>query len=138
MEEASTSSLQQQDVPMTDQELSAAVAEANDLLISSLSVGDIPTTDESELDAQIAAYRTSISRLAAQLGPDAAADAAAQPGSSRDQARLAAGAAAGPSSVVVPGLGREGVDYSVGWAAGPLRGLWAQSNCSGLPCLPSV
>lgn len=130
MEQPSTSGLQQQEGPGStssiDQELAAAVTEANDLLISSLSVGDHPTTNESELDAQIAAYRASITRLAAQLGPDAAADAAAQPGSSRDQARsAAAAAAAGPSSDVVPGLGREGVDYQVGcagnWGCGVAR-----------------
>lgn len=110
------------------QQLSAVIAAANDLLISSLAVGEQPTADDAQLDAQIAAYRASISSLTAHLGPDAAADAAQLSSSprGRDQgaggvsAHAGAGAAAGggqasdgAGSMLVPGLGREGVDYTV-------------------------
>lgn len=120
---------QEADAAMTDQDLAQAVSQANDLVISSLSAGDIPTNDEADLNAQIAAYRASISRLTAHLGPDVAADAAAaaaQPSSSRDQAGAAA-AAAGQSDEaahgIVPGLGREGVDYQVNTAAAVQHGF---------------
>lgn len=123
---------QEADAAMTDQDLAQAVSQANDLLISSLSAGDIPTNDEAELNAQIAAYRASISRLTAHLGLDVAADAAAaaaaQPSSSRDQAGAAAAAAAAGQSDeaahgMVPGLGREGVDYQVNTAAAVQHGF---------------
>jgi hypothetical protein len=122
--ESSAGLEQEADAAMTDQDLAQAVSQANDLLISSLSAGDIPTNDEADLNAQIAAYRASISRLTSRLGPDVAADAAAaaQPSSSRDQAGAAAAAAAAGQSDeaahgMVPGLGREGVDYQVNTAA---------------------
>lgn len=110
----------QQAADVSDQELSAVISAANDLLISSLAVGDQPSTDDTELDAQIAAYRASISRLTAHLGPEAAADAAqlTSPPGRRDQdSHAAAGQQNDAGNFMVPGLGREGVDYTV-WLAG--------------------
>lgn len=123
--EPSNSSLE---ADQQQQQLLAVIAAANDLLISSLAVGEQPIADDAQLDAQIAAYRASISSLTAHLGPDAAADAAQLSSSprGRDQgaggvsAHAGAGAAAGggqagdgAGSMLVPGLGREGVDFTV-------------------------
>lgn len=100
----------------SDQELSAVISAANDLLISSLDVGEQPSTNDADLEAKIAAYRASISSLTAHLGPEAVADAAQlsnNPGA-RDQSSVAAaGKTDDASNAMVPGLGREGVDYTV-------------------------
>lgn len=119
---------QQQQQPVADAEqLESIVAAAHDLLISSLAAGEQPTADGAELDAQIAAYRASISRLAGHLGPDATAGLAApttsdvaggQDQSSKQQlssaaAAAAAGGGADQAEGTVAGLGREGVDYTV-------------------------
>jgi hypothetical protein len=104
-----------QQAAVFEQELSSVISAANDLLISSLAVRDQPSADDTELDAQIAAYRASISRLTAHLGPEAAADAAqlSSPPGRRDQGRTAAGGQQNAGDAIVPGLGREGVDYTV-------------------------
>jgi hypothetical protein len=104
--------------PMSDpEELGTAVSAANDLLVSSLAVGDNPTTYDVELDAQIAAYRASIAQLAGHLGPEATADAAQLSSNphGRDQANSNAGTGQqqDAADMPVPGLGREGVDYTV-------------------------
>lgn len=99
------------------EELGAAVSAANDLLVSSLAVGDQPNTDNVELDAQIAAYRASIAQLAGHLGPEATADAAQLSGNPHGRDQGTSNAAAqqqdDAANISVPGLGREGVDYTV-------------------------
>lgn len=113
-QEAGTATAAQDNV-----QLSAAVSAANDLLLSSLEAGEHPTSDASQLDAQIAAYRASITSITTQLGdkvPADAADAAQLSGSphGRDQSRpAAAGNAEDATNTLVPGLGQEGVDFTV-------------------------
>lgn len=125
----------------SDQELSAVIPAANDLLISSLDVGEQPSTEDADLDAKIAAYRASISSLTAHLGPEAVADAAQLSSSprGRDQSNVAAaGQSDDAANAMVPGLGREGVDYTVsfgkmhrgGHKTAQLTGRTAQLLCS--------
>lgn len=100
---------------MTDQEqqdqpppvLAEALSNANALLISSLAAGSIPCADDSQLKDRIAAYRASIQGLSKQLeqlGDAATAQIPKQqqhPAAEQDE----------PSSI--PGIGQEGVDYTV-------------------------
>lgn len=106
-----------------EEQLKTAVSTANDLLISSLAAGDMPISDDTQLLDQIATYRASISRLSAHIGQHApTADAAAQgggrgssssPRTGRDQGRQAGQTAEEASNTLVPGLGQEGVDFTV-------------------------
>lgn len=104
-------------------ELQAATISANCLLISSLEAGDHPVTDDAELDAQIAAYTSCINTLSSVFRQSAAGDPpdAAHPNSSppgRDQARPPATMQHDQSgTAAVPGLGREGIDYTVRYLA---------------------
>lgn len=108
----------------SDQELVASLTAANELLISSLSAGHQPATDDAHLNAQIAAYRASIAQISRQLasgGPGHAAAAAGGLGSSshpqgQDQDQASAQILKDDGTSVLPGLGQEGVDYMVSFA----------------------
>lgn len=95
---------QQQPAPA----LAEAVTTANALLISSLAAGSAPCEDNHQLKEQIAAYRASIEALSKQL--EQLGDAADT--SDEQQQEQHAADQEAPSNI--PGIGQEGVDYTVG------------------------
>jgi hypothetical protein len=105
--------------------LAQAVAAANELLLHSLQAGSAPSTDENYLDQQIAAYRYSILDLSNQLQLIPAATATVgddehQPEPAQQQQDQSQHCNSqlppkppGPAAVLLPGLGQEGVDFTV-------------------------
>lgn len=116
---------QQQQQRQPSAALSEALTAANALLLASLSVGQVPCTDDEQLLQQIAAYRASIQdisrRLETQEGgftPGTNTDAQQQQQQQEQQQPHGDTAAAAPEpgsndAAPLAGLGEEGVDYTV-------------------------
>eukprot|EP00878_Enallax_costatus_P023425 GHUV01024916.1.p1 GENE.GHUV01024916.1~~GHUV01024916.1.p1 ORF type:complete len:309 (+),score=79.08 GHUV01024916.1:252-1178(+) len=89
--------------------LAEALTTANTLLTSSLAAGDVPWTHDEQLKERINAYRASIEGLSKQL--EQLGDAADVEGEQQQQHTLHT-----EQPTTVPGIGQEGVDYTVGTA----------------------
>lgn len=85
--------------------LEEALTNANALLISSLAAGDTPCDDGSRLSQQIAAYRASIAGISNQLE---------HLGTSADDGDVQQQPVEHEEPSNIPGIGQEGVDYTVG------------------------
>lgn len=100
--------------------LSEALTTANALLISSLAAGNIPITDDAQLKQQIEAYRSSIDSISKQL-EQLGSNLGAQDVNHQQQQQQTA---EDQPADYVPGIGKEGVDYTVR--------IWLTSTCTRL------
>lgn len=105
--------------------MAQALTTANALLASSLAAGDVPWTDDEHLKERIRAYRASIEGLSKQLdelGDTAEVGEALQQQQTADQEQAAS----------VPGIGQEGVDYTVSYSMRTLQSYRTSSNATAL------